>query len=633
MDVGVRILTLTLLAFIAYSVYIKPVYAADTPVPIAVLEDPAATLTFKSILTPEYQSQFSKPKPNFVAGYTRSAFWFKTSVTPYNGTVWLEFKPPYLDQLDVYWRNEQGQFQQVTLGDLSPFADRPIPHRHFVLPINQHEPFEMYVRLKTTSSTILSIRAWEPAAFQRYVLIEYFILALVIGGLISLLIFNLRQALWREDAIYRAFLIYLTILIVALLSYNGFFEQFVMLPFLETLNVLPGLLTALLLFATTLLYQRILHINRKQRPYFFSIVVISYAISILLGTGAVFGFYVDVAPIFAIWVILFYCLWLIDSVRLLFKKHYDSVWYVIATVSGLIGAVSMIFVLVGVFSLDTVGLYAFQVGSVISILSFQMAISGRVKRGLEGQHQLELQNQITHKLLEKETSLRKLQEQFLAMITHEIKTPLSIIKLVLSEKDINQELKIEAQQSAQDINNVISRCAIMQKIEHPNFVFKKQAVSLDELVQKCLRRQDHRNQIHYQKTHVTDSLIETDSDMLSIILTNLIDNALKYSATGQPIQLTLQNQFSNGSLILDIINPIGEYGVPDPVKVFDKYYRAPKAYAKSGSGLGLFIVKQLTLQLGANIDYLPNEHYVHFRLTWLRNPIKNSEMCHDDNPA
>ena len=63
-------------------------------------------------------------------------------------------------------------------------------------------------------------------------------------------------------------------------------------------------------------------------------------------------------------------------------------------------------------------------------------------------------------------------------------------------------------------------------------------------------------------------------------------------------------------------NDAGQAGLPDPAKVFQKYYRSHRAQSQIGSGLGLYLVQGLVRLLGGGIAYEPLSNRVRFRL-WL----------------
>jgi signal transduction histidine kinase len=113
----------------------------------------------------------------------------------------------------------------------------------------------------------------------------------------------------------------------------------------------------------------------------------------------------------------------------------------------------------------------------------------------------------------------------------------------------------------------------------------------------------------------------TDPQLLSVIVSNLIDNALKYGNNHTPVLLRLEpdrGSRKNGLRIV-VTNAPGGAGVPDPKMVFKKYYRAPGAHGKTGSGLGLHISDGFATMLGGQLRYVPTPDAVEFTL-WIPQP-------------
>ena len=100
-------------------------------------------------------------------------------------------------------------------------------------------------------------------------------------------------------------------------------------------------------------------------------------------------------------------------------------------------------------------------------------------------------------------------------------------------------------------------------------------------------------------------------------MTNLIDNAVKYGDVSCPINIDVnyENQVGHEVYKLSIENTIGVVGTPDKEKIFDKYYRAPKAYERTGSGLGLYITHNLVQILGGQIEYTTDKNKIIFSIS------------------
>jgi K+-sensing histidine kinase KdpD len=108
-------------------------------------------------------------------------------------------------------------------------------------------------------------------------------------------------------------------------------------------------------------------------------------------------------------------------------------------------------------------------------------------------------------------------------------------------------------------------------------------------------------------------MLRTDSQLLFIVISNLLENACKYAQEGTSIEVTLQAQAGDPTQwLVRVSNHPGRVGLPDPRQVFQKYYRNPQARRSSGTGLGLYLVWHLVKLLGGRVSYEPGDGRVHF---------------------
>src|SRR5690606_22717623 len=91
-----------------------------------------------------------------------------------------------------------------------------------------------------------------------------------------------------------------------------------------------------------------------------------------------------------------------------------------------------------------------------------------------------------------------------------------------------------------------------------------------------------------------------DPELYGVIVANLVDNAVKYAAPDSRIEVRLyREQHARGARVCLVVrNAIGRAGVPDPERVFQKYYRSEAAKSVPGTGLGLYLVKSVAALLG-----------------------------------
>lgn len=216
-------------------------------------------------------------------------------------------------------------------------------------------------------------------------------------------------------------------------------------------------------------------------------------------------------------------------------------------------------------------------------------------------------------LLTIEAKRREEQDQFMSMLNHELKTPLSVVRIALGSEQLLREVRAHALRAIVDITSVIERCLQVDRLKHDTASLRYSKISIDELLQEltisCVAPERITLKIEDESLFCT-----SDQQMMQIVLSNLIDNACKYGAENGEIFIRAAAALRHGKngIIICITNSIGAAGVPAADKVFKKYYRAVGSHAKTGSGLGLYLCKMLSIRMGAELHYLSGKNDVTF---------------------
>ena len=201
-----------------------------------------------------------------------------------------------------------------------------------------------------------------------------------------------------------------------------------------------------------------------------------------------------------------------------------------------------------------------------------------------------------------ERFLREEQGKLMAMLTHEIRTPLSVLKLVIDRKVAGSELEDFANRAVSNIDSIIDKCIQLDQLDLKALKINKAPFNLSDLIVTVVTDSGGVERVHIE----AESRIEINSDIniVRVIISNLAGNAVRYSIPNSDIQLSVALESSgtgNSRVRIIVQNDVSSIDIPDASQVFDKYYRGPSSTRISGSGLGLFIVRDLVHALGGEV--------------------------------
>lgn len=208
------------------------------------------------------------------------------------------------------------------------------------------------------------------------------------------------------------------------------------------------------------------------------------------------------------------------------------------------------------------------------------------------------------------------QANFISMLAHELKTPLSVIRMTLNTSALASTGEARIERAVREMHDVIERCLQADRLESGMLNAHFARVDLNALLRNIRDETGAPERIVLEVEPL--SPCNTDAQLLHTILTNLVDNALKYGKSGESIRLDAYPEKRKGhsGVTFTVTNVPGAAGFPDSRQLFRKYYRAPAAHAKTGSGLGLHLAEGLAHMLGGELRYAPENDTVKFQL-WI----------------
>lgn len=204
----------------------------------------------------------------------------------------------------------------------------------------------------------------------------------------------------------------------------------------------------------------------------------------------------------------------------------------------------------------------------------------------------------------------RLRNTLLSSVSHDLRTPLGSIMgsaTTLLDRDANiepgvrRELLTAIQDEADRLSRLLNNLLAMTRIEGGSLELKTDWQVPEEVIGAALRRLEHRAIGREVQVEIAPDveLIEFDGLLLELVLSNLIENALKYTPAGSPIELRVTRGPDAARFEVRDRGP----GVPaaERARLFDKFYRGQGANEVAGTGLGLAICKAVVEAHGGRV--------------------------------
>jgi PAS domain S-box-containing protein len=219
--------------------------------------------------------------------------------------------------------------------------------------------------------------------------------------------------------------------------------------------------------------------------------------------------------------------------------------------------------------------------------------------------------------LQQEKELSDLKSKFLSLVSHEFKTPLSGI---LTSVTLAGKYKLEEHQDKREkhfntirnkvhyLNNILDDFLSIERVESGKVKYKTTSFSLEKLVNEVVYNDNvtlkDGQELEYPKNIAEIDLLQ-DEKILELALSNLLNNAIKYSSENSKITFDIELK---GKKIRFLVGDQG-IGIPekDQKHIFELYFRAENALLIQGTGIGLSITKTHIENLGGTISFRKNE--------------------------
>lgn len=585
---------------------------ADMLVSVARLDDPGRDMTLQEVT----QARFTPASPQVEMGFSRSVRWLRLEIdAPADGQdLVLRVRPTLVDHLTLYIPDGSG-WRSVETGDRIDPVQRSWPAILRQAMVIEAPPAEgqYYLRIDTDSPSALFLSALPLAdavqaeirntLFHSLVFaIKFFSVVLVMlllplrdNGLnlgfialqvsyILFLIFSLGYAQALLPGVPAPVMDWLTSgsVILAIgtgcLFHRSFLMPFDPHPMVARLSIVPACLVA----AGAIL----LVLGLRQEGMQLALGGFALLVPMLVGMLATLR--QDVAP-----------------GRRTVRRIYG------------IYTAALVLELASTFGWAQMHVFYRNVGSVMAIINSTLILSLLAIVNLARERAWQArQDEFRRIALERESGVeaRRSQQYLMRIVATETYAALSDIRAMIRAQPAAVPRQQTLNRALAGLEAIIGHCVQADRVEQGAWRIDPGAVGVEHLVRAlCL---DHRLDERAVITVAGDTRLVTDRNLLRTVMGHLLMNAARYAPAQSPIALRLERRQDGGrqGVQITMTNQTDAPDAFDPARVFDKFYRGGSSRATGGTGLGLFIAREIIQALGGSIAATVSGHEVRFTL-------------------
>lgn len=347
------------------------------------LEDPQRTFTIDDVMDLPAERWSQNSSEVFNQGYSDSTWWLKISVENVTGHKlhrFLEISYPVLDYIDAYVTSGTVK-QSYHLGDKYPFHQRPVDHRHFLIPLEwiDDDKFTVYLAVRSSSSIQVPITLWEQHAFYNVDQTRTLIHGVYYGIMFVMIMYNLFVYLAVGDRNYLFYVMFVLCMPLFLASLTGFSFQYLW-PNYTTWNdqAIIVALSGVVLFGALFTY-RFLDLRKRRKLYGWIATALVIGASLII----IASFYLSYRVMIHILIpfAALACIYAFLSGILQWRDgNLAARYYTVAWTALLAGGVILALNKFHILPTNAFTEYATQIGSALEVILLSFALAERINQ-------------------------------------------------------------------------------------------------------------------------------------------------------------------------------------------------------------------------------------------------------------
>ena len=563
----------------------------------SLLLDPTGVLTIEEIASEQNAARFLPLRKPISLGFTRSVAWVKIDLTSRESSQWLlEVGQPIFEDVRLYQRTSEGEMR---LSHGTPSRLDSVRETHYRRPVFKidlvaDEPTVIYLRLATRTSMVTNLKLWSPMALFEESNLETFIWGLVFGSYLLVVIFYSAFSVWTREDVHFYYVLYVCTNLVAAFLTGRWNDMLALHIDTNTHTLALGFFLCLSLWIGPVFSVSYLGAHRHW-PMAAHIYLGSCTSVAILCIGMVLmGHYsqgvmtVQIASIFVI---------LINTAvsgYMAYKGDKKGQLLLLAFSLFYIGVMWRYLRNIGVIEPSWWNENVYQIGAFVHMMVMSTGI-------FSSYNTLRRKSEQDRARADAQEKQRDRQYEFLGMVSHEVRTPLTVISASADNLLLDASLTINAKnrveriiRHSEKLQKLFDTYLDNERLLNGGNTIKMFDVNLSTLCESLVKdmKDAHDTDIRFVTTFQLH--VQCDGDLLRVAISNLLENARKHAPEKSSTTLSLSRAGDLAQISVTDQGPgIDDQDMPF---IFDAYFRGQGIYTSPGSGLGLHLVRFIAEQ-------------------------------------
>lgn len=220
-----------------------------------------------------------------------------------------------------------------------------------------------------------------------------------------------------------------------------------------------------------------------------------------------------------------------------------------------------------------------------------------------------------NKMVEELGSVETLKTDFVSNVSHEMKTPIAIIKNYAELLQTGKGTEVERleyarniEEAAERLSGLITNILRLNKLEHQRIDPEIEAYDLCGQLEECILHYEEmwdEKDLELEVDMEEKAVVDADKSLMELVWNNLLSNAVKFTETGGKV--TVRQTSSDGYAVVEVADTGCGMSRESIRHIFDKFYQGDTSHSKEGNGLGLALVSRILMLMGGDISVASEE--------------------------